>query len=200
MSDIKYMEKPDWVTWDAIRECMNAAHQTNKEKGFEMENAHISTEDVIKKFGDSRVFIALEDNRVVGVSCFKVLNRRRWYVNSPVAYYLGDAILPKYRGSEVYFGINDLRDKAVHDSGLRIHQFNTAADNKAVIRINKIYGYKLVQFSPTGKGCNYYSVTMVRWDDGCPFPQWFLKFMFNMSKIVSKTFWKPGYVRRFWFN
>lgn len=199
MSDIQYMEKPDWVSWDSIRECLNASHQTNKKKGFEMENAHITTDGVIKKFGDCRVFIALEGDKVVGVSCFKLMKRRRWYVNGTIVYYLGDAILPEYRGSEVYFGINDLRDKAVNESGVRIHQFNTSADNKTVIKMNKIYGYKLVQFTPTAKGCNYYSVTMVRWDNGCPFPEWFINFMFNLSKFVSKALWKPGYRWRFWF-
>jgi len=84
--------------------------------------------------------------------------------------------------------------------GIKMIQCNTAEHNKTIIKINEKMGYKLVQFTPTMKGANYYSVTMVKWIENCPFPDWFLKFMFNLSKIVSKTLWKPGYKRRFWFN
>ena len=35
MSEIQFMEKPDWVSWDSVRECLNASHKVNKKKGFE---------------------------------------------------------------------------------------------------------------------------------------------------------------------
>lgn len=201
MSEIKYMEKPDWVSWDSIRECLNTAHQTNKKKGFEMVDATISTEGVIEKLKDCHCFIALCGDKVVGTSCLKFMKRRRWYVNDTIVYYLGDAILPEYQGTDVYFGLVKIKNDFLKDSGVRIHQFNTNEHNKTVIRINQKYGgFKLVQFTPSQKGVNYYSVTMVKWDDGCPFPDWFIKFMFNLSKIVTKTLWKPGYRWRFWFN
>lgn len=200
MSDIQFMEKPDWVSWDDIRECIHASHKTNKKKGFEMENTNITTEHLIEKMKNAFCIIALSNDKVVGTCFVRLEKKKKWWVRGLVAYYLGDAILPEYRGTDVYFGINEIRDRIVRESGVKIHQFNTACQNKAVIKINKLYGYKLVQFSPTGKGCNYYSVTMVRWDDGCPFPDWFLKFMFNLSKIVSKTLWRPGYKSRLGFN
>lgn len=200
MSEIQYMEKPEWVSWDSVRECLNASHQTNRKKGFEMENTNITTEHLIEKMKDARCVIALSDDKIVGTCFVRIEYKKKWWVRGLVAYYLGDAILPEYRGTDVYFGINDIRDRIVRESGIRIHQFNTAADNKTVIKINKLYGYKPVQFTPTAKGYNYYSITMVRWDDGCPFPDWFINFMFNLSKFVSKALWKPGYRWRFWFN
>lgn len=191
MSEIQYMEKPEWVSWDSVRECLNAAHKTNKKSGFEMRNSTITTENLLEMMKDAHCFVALVGDIVVGVSCVRIENRKKWYVRGRVAYYFCDAILPEYRGTDVYFGINELRDKFVQESGIRVHLFLTSEHNKAVIRINKIYGYKLVQFHPTPKKlANYYNVTMVRWDDGCPFPDWFLKFMFNLSKVVTKTFFK----------
>ena len=72
--------------------------------------------------------------------------------------------------------------------------------NKTVIKINIIYGFKKVVFRPTWKNANYYSVTMVKWEDGCPFSDWFLEKMFNLSKFITKTFFKPDGRLKFWFN
>lgn len=191
MSEIKFMEKPEWVSWDDIRICLNSSHKINKKHGFEMRNSTITTEEVQELVKNAHCFIALDGDRVVGVACAKVLTLKKWYVRGRVIYYFGDAILPEYRGTDVFLGLNKLKAKFVRESGVRIHQFLTNEHNKIVIKLNKNSGFKLVQFQPTKKkDGNYYQVSMVKWDDGCPFPDWFLKFMFNLSKIVSKTFFK----------
>lgn len=191
MSEIQYMEKPDWVSWDSVRICLNAAHQTNKRKGFEMRNSTITTDELLEEVKNSRCFIAMVDNTVAGVTCFRIENKKKWWRRGCAIYHFGDGILPQYRGTDVYFNVQALKMKFVEESGVRVQYFRTSSNNKTVIKINKIYGYKLVQFQPTKKKeGDYYQVTMVKWDDGCPFPDWFLKFMFNLSKIVSKMFYK----------
>lgn len=200
MEEIKYMEKPEWVSWEDVRNCITAAHQTNKKLGFEMLNSKLTAEELMDRLKECHCFVALVDKNVVGTLSVKLQRLKKWWVKDIVAYYCYDAILPKYRGTDIFFELSLKRWAFVNKTGVKIHQFNTAEHNKTVIKINEKEGYKLVQFSPTMKGADYYSVTMVKWDDGCPFPDWFLKFMFNLSKIVSKTLWKPGYKRRFWFN
>lgn len=191
MNDIFYMEKPDWVSWDDIRICLNAAHQVNKKSGFEMHNATITTESLIELTRGAHCFVALEGKKVVGVACVSIEDLKKWYVRGPVLYYFCDGILPEYRGTDVFFGLNELKKSFVKESDVRIHMFRTSEHNKTIIKINLRNGFKLVQFHPTPKKiANYYNVTMVKWDDGCPFPDWFLNFMFKLSKIVSKTFFK----------
>ena len=197
-SDIQYMVKPDWISWGEVCECIHKANVVNDKKGFHMIFANKAPEDIKNDLKNGFCFVALHDNKVVGTTSYKIMNIKKWWACGKVIYYSYDGILPKYRGTDVYFGLSDLRDKYVRESGIKIHQFHTAEHNKTVIKINKIYGYKLVQLHPTGKGADYYSVAMVRWDDGCPFPDWFVSFMFNLSKIVSKTLWKPGYKFRLW--
>lgn len=198
MSDMKFMEKPDWVSWEEIRKCINAAHQTNKKRGFEMLNSKLSAEELAEKLKDCHCFIALEGDEVVGTASVKLQKKYKWWNHDTVAYYCYDAVLPKYRGTDVFFGINMIRWQFVNDTGIRIHQFNTAEHNKTVIKINQKDGFKLVQFAPTGKGANYYSVTMVKWDDGCPYSDKLINFMFNLSKIVSRSFFRPDYSLKFW--
>ena len=82
-----------------------------------------------------------------------------------MAYSTYDAVLPEYRGTDVYIGLDKIRSKYISDSGVRIRQCNTAEQNKTVIKICERAGYKFVQYSATGKGANYYSVIMVLWLD-----------------------------------
>lgn len=191
MNEIRYMEKPDWVSWDDVRKCLNAAHKTNKKNGFEMRNSTISTEDLVEMMKGAHCFVALVEDKVVGVTCYRIEKKNKWYVRGTVIYHFGEGILPEYRGTDVFFELTGLKTIAVKKTGIKIQYFLTSEHNKTIIKINKKYGFKLVQFQPTKKkDANYYQVTMVKWDDGCPFPEWFLKIMFSLSKIVSKMFFK----------
>ena len=200
MSDIQYMEKPDWVSWADVCECIHAANVVNNKKGFHMLFANINPDEIEDNLKGGKCFVALHNNQVIGTTSFIIRDLKKWYLRGKAIYYCYDGILPKYRGTDVYFGLSDLRDKYVRESGIRNHQFHTAEHNKSVIKINKIYGYKLVLFKPTGKGADYYSVTMVRWDDGCPFSDNFLTFMFKLSKFITKTFFTPDFKFRPSFN
>ena len=193
MSDIQFMEKPDWVSWEDVCDCIHKANTVNDKKGFHMLFANITPGEIEDKLKGGKCFVALHNNHVIGTTSFIIRNLNKWYMHGNAVYYCYDGILPEYRGTDVYFGLSDLRDKFVRESGIRNHQFHTAENNKSVIKINKVYGYRLVLLKPTGYGANYYQVTMVRWDDGCPFPNWFVNFMFKSSKIFFKLFFTPEF-------
>lgn len=196
------MVKPDWISWDEVQECQRRAQEVNNVKGFHMLVQDISGEDLKRLIGgDGFCFIALDGMKVVGVHCVKFFIGNRWWSwKKKVAYNCMDGILPEYQGSEVYFGLNELRMKYIIDSGAEIIQSNTAENNTRIRKIAKIKKFKVVQYSATGKGANYYSVVMAKWLNDCPYSDRFINFMFKLSKIFIKTIWKPGYKLRFWFN
>lgn len=196
------MEKPEWVSWECLQECMHLSHQTNKKRGFEMVNSDISASELQKELEDGHCFVALDNNKVIGMACLKIMKNdiKKWWTRSLVSYHCYDAILPDYRGTDVYIGLKRIRDNFDKEHGIKIIQFHTAEENKTVIRINERAGAKRVQFAPTGNGANYYSVTLVKWLDGCPYPDWLVRFMYSLSKIVTKTFFTPDYKFRFWFH
>lgn len=200
MSDIQFMEKPDWVSWQQVCDCIKEANTVNNKKGFHMLFANITPEEIKKESEDGHCFVAIHNGKVVGTTSFRVRNLRKWYVVGKVIYHGLEGILPEYRGTDVYFGLTQLKEKSVQETGIRVYQFHTAEHNKTVIKINKIYGFKLVLFRPTGHGADYYSVTMVKWEDGCPWPDWFLNFMFKASRLFFKTFFTPGFKFKFWFR
>ena len=198
---IQYLERPEWVSWHDIHECIVKSHEVNERNGLHMINQDLSDDEMKGKFDHAYCFVALDDKKVVGVYGLKIFKGKKWWSwNKTVAYTFMDGILPEYKGFDVYFKLTEMRMKYIKDLNADIMQTNTAESNYTILKITKIKKFKQVQFSPTGKGADYYSITLVKWLGKCPYPDWFIKFMFNLSKVVSKTLWKPGYKRRFWFN
>ena len=200
MGEIQFMEKPEWISWEEVRECMRSSHQTNTKLGFEMLNSKRTVDDLKNKMKVVHLFVAIDDKKLVGLAGAKLIKMNKWWTRNVVSYHCFDAILPDYRGTDVYIGLKDIRDRFDKQNNVRIFQFNTAEHNKTIIRLTEKKGYKRVQFAPTGEGANYYSITMVKWSDGCPHKDWFVVFMYKLSKFVSKTFWTPGYKLKFWFH
>ena len=193
MSEIQFMEKPDWVSWNDVCDCIHAANAINEKKGFHMLFSDIKPEEIEEKLKNGKCFVALCDNKVVGTTSFEIRNLSHWYRHGKVIYHCFESVRPEYRGTDVYIGLCELKEKRVKETGIRVYQFHTAEHNKTIRKINVKYGFKHVVFKPTKKGAKYYSVTMVKWEDGCPFPDCFLKFMFNLSKFVTKTFFTPEF-------
>lgn len=184
MSEIKYMEKPDWVSWEDVLTCLHEAHKVNKRKGFTMPGYAMTMEEYMEKLGDGQCFVALEGNKVIGVTSVKFIKSRRWCTwGKKVAYNGLDGILKEYQGTDVFISLNALRYKYIKESGVNIIEFNTAEHNKVVIKNNLKRGARIVQYAHRAKG-GYHPIVMVRWLHGCPYPDWLCNFMFKLSKMI----------------
>ena len=165
-----------------------------------MLNQEMTVDELQNKLQDGLCFVALEGDKVIGTGSTIIKKGNRWWSRGRrVAYNCLDAILPEYQGTDVYFGLREIRSQYLKKAGVDIIQFNTAEHNKVVQKIALKRGAKYVMYSATGKGANYYSVIMANWLNGCPFSDRFCNFMFKLSKFVVKAIWKPGYKLRFWF-
>ena len=192
MNNIEYLEKPDWITWDAVADCLHEAHRANAKNKFVMPGMEMPGDELCSRIGDGHCFVAIENGRVIGTCTvmYKKLGKLKWWARGIVAYNGFDGIRPEFRGTDVYFNLQDLRMKHILNSGVEVICFNTAEQNKIVQKINLKKGAKYVQFA-RAKRSAYYSVVMVRWLHGCPYPDWFCNFMFKLSKIIVKLTWKP---------
>ena len=200
MDNIQYLEKPEWVSWDSVLECIRKSHKVNDKRGFHMLNQEMTVDELQNKLQDGLCFVALEGDKVIGTGSTIIKKGNRWWSRGRrVAYNCLDAILPEYQGTDVYFGLREIRSQYLKKAGVDIIQFNTAEHNKVVQKIALRRGAKYVMYSATGKGANYYSVIMANWLDGCPFSDRFCNFMFKLSKFIVRVIWKPGYKLRFWF-
>ena len=186
MEEIKYMIKPNWVAWEDILACLHEAHKVNKRKGFTMPGYDMTMEEFKEKLGDGTCFVALDGAKVIGVCTVRFIKSRRWCTwGKRVAYNGLDGILKAYQGTDVFMSLNALRYKCIDESGVRVVEFNTAEHNKVVIKRNVKNGAKIIQYAHMAKG-GYHPIVMMRWLDGCPYPDWLCKLMFNLSKLVIK--------------
>lgn len=199
MSEIQFMEKPDWVSWEMIRECLISGHEYNRKRGVYIVTPTWTPDEIKDYLKDGKCFVAIDDGKVVGTCSLRIVKSKLWWAKGKdVALTCFDAIIPGYKGTDVYFGLVEMRNQCINDLGLRIIEFSTHENNKVVQKINLKNGAKYVRFCAFA-GTNHYSVVMVYWLDGCPFSNWYCDFRFKLSKFLTKLVFKKGRKIRFFF-
>ena len=196
MEEIQYMLKPDWVTWQDIKDCMIKAHEPLRKKGVMMQNQTMTVEEFEKEYENASCFVALKGKEVVGTSSYKVRKVKMWWHKGEVVYTFGDAIIPEFRGTDIYIELQRIRYDHIKKTGIRILMSNTEENNNLAMKLNKRRGAKQVKFYASPKTW-YYSVVMARWLDGCPFSDRYCVFQYKLSRFLVKTIWKPGRIVRF---
>ena len=198
---LTFMIKPEWVSWDAVMDCYRQSHEVNNQHGFKMMAQNMTAAELQEDMRNGICFVALKGKQVVGTASVKFVKFKKWWcIGKKVAYLCHAGIIREYQGSAIFLSLYKMRDIFIKKSGVKISQLRTSEYNDTVIKLNMMRGFKRVQYSPTCKGATYYTVTLVRWEGGCPYSEWFVKFMYNMSKFVARTFWTYEYKFRFWYN
>lgn len=195
MGEIKYMLKPDWVSWDAIAECQYQAHLRNRKKGFQMGCQEMTGKDFERSLKDGYCFVALDGEKVVGTDSF-IIKTINLFGKKNICYHCYNAILPEYQGTDVYFKLTEIKNKERKKHDIYIMYFSTAEKNKLVQKLNYKSGFKYVLLRST-KYTDYYSVYMAKWVDKCPFPDWMINCIYKLSIFYTKTRFKPGRIKRF---
>lgn len=77
MSEIQFMEKPDWVSWEDICDCIHKAITVNDKKGFHMLFANITPDEIEDKLKDGKCLVAIHNNHVIGTTSFIIRNLKK---------------------------------------------------------------------------------------------------------------------------
>ena len=197
MEDIKVMPKPDWVSWDDIHELLYAAHAKNREKGITMYNAIMSGDELKKKVGDGLCVVALDGDKLVGVTAVEMKQKRKWYLQGKkVAHKMLSAILPSYQGIGIREDMDILIWKWIKNSDVEVVWGGTAENNTIVRKIVRKNGFVEVDYIAPVKA-DYYSVVFVKWMKGCPYSSQYCNFRFKWSRFWTRLRYKPGKKERF---
>lgn len=197
MEEIRVMEKPDWISWDEVQECIHNAQLTNNKKGFDMRFGHFTGEELRKRIGDGHCFVVLnQQNKVVGTVSLKVSKISYWWHKGEAGFHCYEAVDPAYRGTDVYFDMHAALMKKEKTLGLKVLWATTAEKNEVIIKASSKAKWKCVQ-SKASSGCDYYSVILAKWVEGCPYSDSFVNFMFRMSRMAIRVLYKPGHINRF---
>lgn len=182
--DIRVIEKPEFISWDAIHNILWKAHENNREKGIIMKFPSLPGEEIQKRIeGKGKIFIALINGELVGCVAFIIKDKKTWYNNGKYFYFCFEGILPNFRGLGIYKMLCEVREKACQEHSINTYVFDTNEKNKRVIEINEKNGFRKVGVKNRG---DRYSVTLARWKGDCPYSKIYCMYKYCKSYLKCK--------------
>lgn len=193
---IQIIEKPDWVSWDDIHEVLWKAHARNRVMGINMVLPALQGEEIRKRVeGRGIMFVAIDNNVVVGTGAVIRKRFNLWCGKGDYAYLCFASVQSEYSGRGIYKSLRERIEKEASIMGLDKVLFETHENNDRMLKINSINGYKKVDLRVTFT--DHYNICMVKWLNGCPYSKMFYKSQFLVHKWYKKLRFKPGQVKRF---
>lgn len=182
---IQIVEKPDWVSWEDIKQCLFEAHSANRKKGINMANHQWPTEKIKDSVGDNGIMlVALDEEKVVGTAAIIEKNKKRWYTQGRYAYMGYAGVLPAYNGKGLYRRFTEKREEIARLRGFEVLVFDTHENNKTVQSIALKNGYRYVRYFRAAS-MDHYNVVMAKWPNGCPYSSFYCWMKFHISKIQA---------------
>lgn len=196
---IEIIDKPEWVSWDEIHNVLWKAHELNRQNGLKMAFPALPGDKVREKIeGHGKMLVAMDGRKVVGTAAIIIKKVNLWCGKGEYAYYCFASVLPEYSGRGIYKSFNINREEYASRMGLNRIMFDTHEHNKRIIEVDYKAGFKIVAL----KLCkDHYNVVMVKWLNGCPFSESYVKMRFLLSKFYKKARFRmdkeKGKVKRF---
>lgn len=183
--NIQIMVKPDWVTWDDIKQCLFEAHAENRAKGINMAHYQWPVERIKDSLGEKGVvLVALDGKRLIGTAAIGDKIGKTWYTKGPYAYICFDAVIPDYSGKGIFKLLDSKREQLAKNLGYRTLVFDTHSNNFHRQEIALKNGFRLVRFFRASSK-DHYSVVMAKWLDGCPYSSFYCWIKFQLSKFQA---------------
>lgn len=195
---IRYLEKPESVSYDEIHEVLYAAHAVNRAKGMNMHNAELSGEELKESIEgkNGKCYVAMDGDRVVGTTSYELRSRNRWYAKGTIPYLTKAGVLPEYNGKGVYKTLAKYRDEEVAKLDCSVSEFDTAEHNDRIQEIWAKKGARKVSFIAP-KDADHYSVVIAYWPKGCPYSKLYCALRFTLKKWYVKLRYRVGGQKRF---
>ena len=101
-NNIVIVERPDWVSWEDIKQCLVDAHAVNRVAGINMAHYQWPAERIKDSVGENgTMLVALDGNKVVGTAAIVEKKGKSWYAPGRYAYLCFAGILPEYSGQGI---------------------------------------------------------------------------------------------------
>lgn len=200
-SEIQILEKPDQVSWDDIHELLWQAHEKNRKKGILMRYPSLPGDEIRKRIeGNGKMLVAVKDGQLVGTSAIVVKEQSLWCGKGKYAYCCFDSVLPNMQGLGIYKELCLQREREALAAGINRMLLDTNESNDREIEVVLKSGFRKVSMRFWN---DHYNIVFVKWLNKCPYPVWFIKLRFLISKSSTKTRYKmdsqKGKIKRFDF-
>lgn len=184
-SSIQIIEKPEWVSWDDIKQCLYEAHSVNRAKGISMAHYQWSAEKIQESLGEGGfMLVALDGDKLVGTAGIGEKYGNIWYANGRYAYECYAGVLPDYAGKGIYKMLEIRREEKAKEEGYDVLIGDTHSKNTHRIEIALKNGFRLVRFFRAASK-DHYSVVIVKWLNGCPYSSFYCWIKFEVSKLQT---------------
>ncbi|MCH5221522.1 MAG: GNAT family N-acetyltransferase [Muribaculaceae bacterium] len=180
-ANIIITEKPDWVSWDDIKQCLVDAHAVNRAKGIETSLYKWPTDKIqqsIEPYGV--MLVALDNGKVVGTAALRVKHSKRWFAKGRYAYLCFWAVLPEYNGLGIHTELVRKSEEIAKQRNYSVFVFDTNEHNKKVINKSRANGYRYVAYYRPNN-TDHYNVIMAKWPNACPYSKAYCKARFCIS-------------------
>ena len=196
MSEIRIIEKPDWISYEDIHELLYIAHESNRKKGFTVNTALMTGNEIEKHIGDQgKCFVALDGDKLVGTSSYRIIQQNYWCCKCEVVDRILVGVLPEYKGKHISALLFQKIEEEAKEKGYAYIENRTSEENEIMQRLCIKDGYRYIDFLSTK--ADHYTVVMLKWLYECPYKDWYIKLHFNIRRILIKVRFKPGRKKRF---
>ncbi len=184
-TSIQIIEKPDWISWEDIKQCLYEAHAPNREHGINMSHYLWPAEKMKQSLGENGVMlVALDGRKIVGTAGYVEKMHKSWYHGDKYAYACFDGVIPSYTGKGIFGSLDKIREEKIRENGYSTIVFDTHSQNVRRQKKAIKQGYKYVSFFKAKSG-DHYSVIMVKWLKGRKYSSLYIETRFYLSKLKT---------------
>lgn len=196
MEELRFVEKPDSISWDDIHNLLMEAHKRNFEKGIVLQYALMQGDEIKNLLGEEgRCWVAMDGNKLVGTTSVTFFIGKDWWnKGKKSAHGCFTGILKNYQGLGILDDMNVLKFEYISKSNAELVVGDTAEDNHMMRKIAGRNGYKTVAFFAPKS--DHYSVKIVKWLGECPFTDKYINRRCKISEKLTKWQYKPGKIER----
>ncbi len=199
MEEIKILNKPDSITYEDIHNLIFLAHQSNRKNGFRVKTAEMNGKELKAHIGDDgKCFVAMDGERLVGVTAVRVVERNNRYARGKIADQILVAVHPDYVGMHTSTKLHEALIQYCKENGLMQIELRTADKNLRMQAACLKWGFKYVDFKAYF-GLDHYTVVMMKWLETPP-NDIRIKTYYYLKKTYIKLKFKPGRIQRTLFS
>ena len=184
-NNIQIVEKPDWISWEDIKNCLFDAHIINREKGINMANYQWPAEKIKEHIGDNGImYVALDGEKLVGTAALAEKKSYHWYSKGKCGYLCFACVIPTYSGLGIYHSLLKKREDFAKTRDYDVLYYDTHCKNSIILALGEKNGYRKVRFFLT-KSKDHYNIVMAKWLKNCPYSKCYCWWKYSISKVKA---------------
>ena len=194
MSNIKIVEKPEFISWEEITDVIHDAYAEREKQNLHFAAFKSTPKENAQKIIDGKCFVALDGSKVEGVvflscpSCPYLINKNgqgKWYCDKNYGKVINLAVKEKYKSRGIGRKLLERLIEECKKQKLDSIMIDTSSKLKRLNKFYDSYGFKKVDYIswPT---TNYYTIVRRLCLNGKKYNSLYRYIRYYFSRIKTK--------------